>query len=141
MNIKYIEKFPTPAEYNMLTDAVGWGIKKISIIEEALKNTLYSLCVYDGDKLIGYGRLLGDKTIFLYIHSVMVMPEYQGKNIGTGIMNKLLEQINEYKKVNPEIRTYLGAAKGKEGFYKKFGFIARPTEDLGPGMILKGYNE
>lgn len=140
MNIKYIERFPTPAEYNMLTDSVGWGTRKESIIEEALKHTLYSLCVYDDDKLIGYGRLLGDKTIFLYIHSVMVLPEYQGKNIGRGIINKLLEQINEYKKVNPNIRTYLGAAKGKEGFYEKFGFIARPTDDLGPGMILKGYD-
>lgn len=136
MNYKYVERFPTPDEYNMLTDAVGWGTKKENIIEEALKNTLYSLCVYDGEKLIGYGRLLGDKTIFLYIHSVMVLPEYQGKNIGTGIMNKLIEQINEYKKVNPDIRTYLGAAKGKEPFYEKFGFEARPNEDLGAGMIL-----
>ncbi len=136
MNIKYVERFPTPAEYNMLTEAVGWGTKKESIIEEALKHTLYSLCVYDGDKLIGYGRLLGDKTIFLYIHSVMVLPEYQGKNIGTGIINKLLEQINEYKKVNPEIRTYLGAAKGKESFYEKFGFEIRPNGDVGAGMIL-----
>lgn len=136
MSIKYIERFPTPEEYNMLTDAVGWGTREESIIGEALKNTLYSLCVYDEDKLIGYGRLLGDKTIFLYIHSVMVLPEYQGKNIGTGIMNKLLEQVNEFKKVNPDIRTYLGAAKGKEGFYEKFGFEIRPNEDVGAGMIL-----
>lgn len=139
MNYKYVERFPTPDEYNMLTDAVGWGTKKENIIEEALKNTLYSLCVYDGEKLIGYGRLLGDKTIFLYIHSVMVLPEYQGKSIGTGIMNKLIEQINEYKKVNPDIRTYLGAAKGKEPFYERFGFETRPNEDLGAGMIL--YNK
>lgn len=139
MDIKYVERFPTPAEYNMLTAAVGWGTKRESIIEEALKNTLYSLCVYDGDKLIGYGRLLGDKTIFLYIHSVMVLPEYQGKNIGTGILNNLLDKINEYKKVNPNIRTYLGAAKGKEGFYEKFGFVTRPNEDLGAGMAL--YNK
>lgn len=139
MNIKYIEKFPTPAEYNMLTKAVGWGTREESIIEEALNNTLYSLCVYDEDKLIGYGRLLGDKTIFLYIHSIMVLPEYQGKNIGTGIMNKLLEQVDEYKKVNPDIRTYLGAAKGKEPFYEKFGFEIRPNGDVGAGMIL--YNK
>ena len=139
MSIKYVERFPTPAEYNMLTEAVGWGTRKESIIEEALKNTLYSLCVYDGNKLIGYGRLLGDKTIFLYIHSVMVLPEYQGKHIGTGIINKLLEQINEYKKVNPDIRTYLGASKGKEGFYERFGFEVRPNGDVGAGMIL--YNK
>ena len=69
----------------------------------------------------------------------MVIPEYQGENIGTGIMKELLKQIDKYKKVNPNIRTYLGAAKGKEGFYEKFGFIRRPNEDLGAGMIL--YNK
>ena len=42
----------------------------------------------------------------------MVIPEYLGKKIGTGIMNKLIEKINEYKKINPYIRTYLGASKG-----------------------------
>ena len=62
--------------------------------------------------------------------------EYQGKKIGTGIMNKLIEKINEYKKMNPEIRTYLGASKGKESFYEKFGFVSRPNEELGAGMIL-----
>ena len=71
----------------------------------------------------------------------MVLPEYQGLNIGTEIINNLWYRVNEYKKVNPNIRVYLGAAKGKEGFYEKIGFMARPTQDLGPGMILKGYNE
>lgn len=136
MQIEYIEKTPTATEFNMLTESVGWGTRGNNIIEEALKNTLYSLCVYDGDNLIGYGRIIGDKTIFLYIQDIMVIPEYQGKKIGTGIMNKLLEQIDEYKKVNPDIRTYLGASKRKESFYEKFGFVSRPNEELGAGMIL-----
>lgn len=139
MKFKYIERTPTSTEFNMLTEAVGWGTRENHIIEEALNNTLYSLCVYDGDKLIGYGRIIGDKTIFLYIHDVMVIPEYQGKQIGTGIMKELLKQIEEYKKVNPNIRTYLGASKGKESFYEKFGFVPRPNEELGAGMIL--YND
>ena len=136
MQINYIEKTPTATEFNTLTESVGWGTRENNIVEEALKNTLYSLCVYNENKLIGYGRIIGDKTIFLYIQDIMVIPEYQGKKIGTGIMNKLLEQIDEYKKVNPDIRTYLGASKGKESFYEKFGFISRPNEELGAGMIL-----
>lgn len=136
MQIIYKEHTPTPEEFNNLTEAVDWGTRENKIIEEALKHTLYSLCVYDENKLIGYGRIIGDKTIFLYIQDIMVIPEYQGKKIGTGIMNKLIEKINEYKKVNPEIRTYLGATKGKESFYEKFGFISRPNEDLGAGMVL-----
>lgn len=134
--IKYIERTPSADEFNYLTNSVGWGIRGKNIIEEALKNTLYSLCVYDDAKLIGYGRIIGDKTIFLYIQDIMVIPEYQNKHIGTGIMNNLLNQINEYKKINPQIRTYLGASKGKESFYEKFGFISRPNDELGSGMIL-----
>ena len=51
-------------------------------------------------------------------------------------MRELLKQVDVYKEVNPFIRTYLGASKGKEAFYEKFGFISRPNESLGAGMIL-----
>lgn len=128
--IRYLEHTPSAEEFNYLTNSVGWGIRKNNIVDEALKNTLYSLCVYDDDKLIGYGRIIGDKTIFLYIQDIMVIPEYQSKHIGTGIMENLLKQINEYKKINSNIRTYLGASKGKESFYEKFGFISRPNEKI-----------
>ena len=67
----------------------------------------------------------------------MVVPEYQSKKIGTIIMNNLLDKINEIRKENPSLRVYLGASKGKEGFYEKFGFVKRVEAGLGSGMILK----
>ena len=135
MEVKYINKTPTVDEFNQLTEAVGWGRRENVIVEEALKHTLYSACVYDEDKLIGYGRIIGDKTIFLHIHDVMVRPDYQGMRIGTGIMNKILDKVNEYRRVNPGIRVYVGASKGKEGFYEKFGFVGRSNGSLGAGMV------
>lgn len=123
-------------DFNCLTDKVGWGTREDNIVEEALNNTLYSVSIYDDDKIIGYGRIIGDKTIFLYIQDIMVIPEYQGQKIGTKIMNALLTKIEEYKKVNPNIRTYLGSSKGKEKFYEKFGFKTRSNADLGEGMVL-----
>ena len=135
MEVKYIDKIPTADEFNQLTEAVGWGRRENDIVEEALKHTLYSVCAYDEDKFIGYGRIIGDKTIFLHIHDVMVRPEYQGVGIGTGIMNTILDKVNVYRRVNPGIRVYLGASKGKEGFYEKFGFVGRPNGKLGAGMV------
>lgn len=134
--IEYKEKIPSIKEYNFLNEKVGWGKREDKIVEEALKNTLYAVCVYDNEKIIGNARIIGDKTIFLYIQDVIVIPEYQSKKIGTEIMNKLLNRINEYKKVNPDIRVFLGASKGKEEFYKKFGFVTRNDAGLGEGMIL-----
>lgn len=124
------------SDFNYLTDKVGWGTRDVNIIEEALNNTLYSVSIYDDNKIIGYGRIIGDKTIFLYIQDIMVIPEYQGNKIGTKIMTVLLNKVEEYKKVNPNIRTYLGASKGKEAFYEKFGFKTRLSVDLGEGMVL-----
>lgn len=135
--ITYEEKIPTSEEYNYISDAVGWGIKEDKIVETALNNSLYSICAYDADKIIGHGRLIGDKSIFLYIQDIMVIPEYQSQKVGTNIVKKILEKVDELKKLNPNIRTYLGAVQGKEEFYKKFGFITRKEANLGEGMILK----
>ena len=124
-------------EFNLLYDAVGWGAYDGKITKQSLDNTYYSVSAYDKGKIIGYGRLIGDTICFMYIHDVMVLPEYQNKKIGTLIMNKLLDKVNELKKSNPDMRVYLGASKGKEGFYKNFGFIERNDAGLGAGMILK----
>lgn len=127
------------AEYNYLFDEVGWGSYEDKISKKALDNTIYSVSVYDDEKIIGYGRLIGDGICFLYIHDVMVLPKYQNKKIGTKIMNKLLEKIEQIKLENPYVRVYLGASKGKEEFYKKFGFITREEAELGKGMILNNF--
>lgn len=134
--IKIVENKISGDDFNYLTKKVGWGTRDANVIGEALNNTLYSVSIYDDNKIIGYGRIIGDKTIFLYIQDIMVIPEYQGQKVGTKIMNALLTKVDEYKKINPNIRTYLGASKGKEKFYEKFGFKTRSSVDLGEGMVL-----
>ena len=129
-NIKNVE------EFNLLYDDVGWGAYDDNITQKALDNTFYSVSAYDDNKIVGYGRIIGDTICFLYIQDIMVKPEYQGNKIGTMIMNKLLEKINEIKQENPDLRVYLGASKNREEFYEKFGFIKRIDADLGCGMIL-----
>ena len=128
-------------EFNYLYDAVGWGSYDEKVSEKALANTMYSVSVYDDDKIIGYGRIIGDGICFLYIHDVMVIPKYQNKKVGSQIMNKLLEKVNQIKRENPYVRVYLGASKGKEKFYERFGFITREDANLGSGMILDGFDD
>lgn len=137
MMIELIEKLPTVEEYNNLTNAVYWGKRDKKIVKEALKNSIYCICAYDERKLVGFGRIIGDKTIFLYLQDIMVNPEYQGKGIGTQIIENILSKIETYKEINPNIKVYLCASKDKESFYERFGFIKRPNDEVGAGMILK----
>lgn len=136
MNINIKENNKNVKEFNLLYDAVGWGHYNEKIARKSLDNTFYSITVYDDEKVIGYGRIIGDTICFLYIQDIMVIPEYQSNKIGTMIMNKLLEKINDIKRQNPNLRVYVGASKNKERFYQKFGFIKRIDANLGHGMIL-----
>lgn len=137
MKLRFIENNKNVQEFNYLTEAVGWGTRAENIVKKALDNTLYSISIYDSDKIIGYGRLIGDEAIFIYIQDIMVIPSYQHKKIGTEIMTKLLEKISVYKEFNPNLRVYVGADYNKEGFYRRFGFKTRTEASLGEGMILK----
>ena len=133
--MKILENIDNVEEYNYLFDIVGWGSYPVEISKKALSNNIYSVSIYDNDNIIGYGRLIGDGIIFLYIHDIMVKPEYQGKGIGKTIMQKLLSKVEELRKENPDLLLYLGASKGKEDFYRKCGFITREDAGLGAGMI------
>lgn len=135
--IKLLENVKNVEEYNKLFDDVGWGSYDRKVSKLALENSLYTVSIYDDDKIVGFGRLIGDGVCYFYIHDVMVLPSYQKKGIGTMIIDKLKNKVSEYKKINPYLRLYLGASLGKEEFYKKCGFITREEAGLGSGMILK----
>lgn len=135
--IDFIEKKPSAREYNDLTEAVGWGREPEDITEEMFENTLYSVCAYDGESMIGFARIVGDGILFAYIQDVMVLPEYQGQHVGSCLMEYILGEISRRTVISPNIRTYLGASEGKEDFYRRFGFVTREELGLGAGMILK----
>lgn len=135
INIK--ENVKDVKEFNLLYDLVGWGSYDDEISKRALDNTYYSVSIYADERIVGYGRIIGDTICFMYIQDIMVDPMYQGNGIGTMVMNKLLSKIYEIKKDNPDLRTYLGASKGRESFYERFGFVRRIDADLGYGMILE----
>lgn len=120
-------------EFVELYNSVGWGAYSKDISSIAMKNTFYSISIYSENEIVGYGRIIGDGICFLYICDIMVKNEFQGKKIGTMIMNKLLDKIKEIQNQNTNLRTYLGASKGKEEFYNK----TRKELNLGEGMVLK----
>jgi RimJ/RimL family protein N-acetyltransferase len=114
--------------------SAGWGSIPEHQIETGLKKSFYTMTVVCDEKVIGIGRIVGDGVTICYIQDIIVLPEYQGKGIGTAIMENLLSHIQENGFENTHIAIGLFSAKGKEDFYKKFGFQIRPNENRGAGM-------
>lgn len=121
--------------YLELRTAVSWRSLTKEQVAAAIKGSLLTVVAYDGDKPIGMGRIVGDGAVICYIQDLIVIPEYQGQGIGQMIIESLINYVEEIQLPGTRIMLDLMCAVGRENFYKKFGFIARPTDKLGPGMI------
>ena len=134
MNLTVDENTLDAEQFLTLRRSVGWKGNKEQI-EKSLKLGLYNVTVKYGGEAVGMGRLVGDGVMYWYIQDVVVLPAYQGRGVGKKIMECLLNHIEKSSADATTVTIYLMAAKGKEAFYNKFGFITRPTEEYGAGMI------
>ena len=136
MNIRYEKNAMTGEMLANMRNLAGWGNTSALKADIALKNTPFSVTAFDDDILIGIGRIIGDGALIWYIQDVIVLPEYQGKGIGTAIMNYLIEYAKLNSIPNERFTVGLMSAKGKEIFYEKLGFRLRPNENEGSGMVI-----
>jgi len=121
-------------DYNFLRKSVGWNEININQAKVGISNSLYLITANNMNKTIGLVRVVGDGGYIAVIVDVIVLPEYQGKGIGKSLIQKIMELINNDLKEGESVFVNLMAAKGKEPFYRQFGFIDRPNEIMGCGM-------
>lgn len=126
----------TPEEYNDLRVSVDWREITPGQAKRGLENTTFLTVARDDEKIIGMGRVLFDYGYTAYIGDVIIRPEYQGQGIGSHIVKSLMDKTLDAACEGDRIMFILGAAKGKEEFYEKFGFKMRPNEYSGHGMSM-----
>lgn len=103
--------------------------------QRGLDNSLYILVAYKDKKPVGMGRIVGDGAIICYVQDLIILPEAQREGIGGMILEKLKSFVVRQACEGTMVMFDLMCATGREEFYKKHGFISRPTDKLGPGMI------
>lgn len=132
-SISIVKRAATVDEFMEMRKSIGWGCRDREVLVVALANSLFSVCAVKRDEIVGFGRLIGDSGFTFYVQDVMVKPAYQGQGIGKKIVSEIVEFVRE--NYNDCSMLCLMAAKGKEPFYRQFGFIERPNETYGAGMI------
>ncbi|QQM63540.1 GNAT family N-acetyltransferase [Pseudoalteromonas sp. LC2018020214] len=125
-------KAPTLDEFTNLRAQAKWQNPDDKTLKASIENSLFWVAVYDTDKLIGTGRIIGDGAMYFYIQDVIVAPSYQKQGIGHLVMTYIENYLNNTCSNGATIG--LLSAHGKESFYRQYGYVKRDGDVLGLGM-------
>ena len=124
---------PNALEYAELRQAAGLSARSTEAAERGLPKSLFAVCVRDGDRLIGMGRVIGDGGCNYEIVDMAVHPDYQRRGLGKRIMQALMDWLH----ANAPETAYvcLIADDHAPALYAQFGF--EPVAPRSIGMALK----
>ena len=125
MSITYndTQKDLPPEQLHRLFAAVGWsdGSETPEIIQKGYSvpwiNSTLVVSAWDGGSLIGAVRVLSDTMFRSVIYDLLVLPEYQGKGIGSELIRRCIEHF-------PNSEWLVQTTKEISGYYEKKGFTA-----------------
>ncbi len=129
MEIKH--SFPSNEDFNKLFMSVGWGERDDEKINMHRQMNAFAVSVYEGKNIVGMARVVGDGSYYT-VFDVVVDKKRQKEGIGAILMREIVEWYRSIE--DDDTYLYLGASKGREKFYEKFGFVARPYGEVGAGM-------
>ena len=132
MGYKVELKAPALDEFANLRTQVKWKNPDDEALKASIENSQFWVAVYDIDKLIGTGRVVGDSAMYFYIQDIIVAPSYQKQGIGHLVMTHIENYLSNTCSNSATIA--LLSAHGKESFYTQYGYVKRDGGGLGLGM-------
>ena len=103
-----------------LYQAVGWTnyTNQPQMLEQALPHSLVVYLAFDGEKIVGLIRLVGDGFSSVLVQDLIVLPIYQRQGIGSALMKEALE---DYKDAY-QVQLVTDQTERTLGFYRSMGF-------------------
>lgn len=107
-----------PAQLVRLFTQAPWATgRTVEDARQMLIQTDVVLSAWDGNRLVGFGRVLTDYVYRASIWDVIVDRGYQGQDIGTQIVQRILNHPDLKR-----VELFWLCTRDKQAFYEKFGF-------------------
>ncbi len=130
--LEYKQVIPEMTDLVALYSSVSWTnyTNNPTMLEEAIKASLWQLAIYDKEELVAYIRLVGDGHSIIFVQDLLVRPDYQRQGIGKKLLEEALATFpNVYQRLLVTERSEKNLA-----FYQSLGFVEL-SEQACTGMI------
>lgn len=131
----------TTEDFFEMRKSVEWKNIGLEQLEIALKHTMITIGIYEGNKIVAMGRLVGDFTCKGMLTDIVVKPEYQKKGYGKIIITEILKQCKNYLKPGEKIQIEANPTNGNRNFYIKCGLKYKPENQDGVYIWLEKNNQ
>jgi len=93
-----------------------------------------SLCfgAFEGDRQVGFARVISDLTTFAYVSDVFVVESHQGRGVG----KRLMAAIMAHPELQ-ELRRWTLFTRDAHGLYRQYGF----REPRYPERLMEVFND
>jgi N-acetylglutamate synthase-like GNAT family acetyltransferase len=88
-----------PEEIHSLFQSAGFNVQPLSKLIGTISGSTAYVTAKDGDKLIGFGRVLTDYHSLAYINYMAVDPRYRRQGVGKSILQKLVEASGDVERI------------------------------------------
>ena len=111
-----LAKLDINAVCGFLSRAYWADTRPRDVIEKSIQYSL-NFGVYDGERQIGFARVVSDRAIFAYLCDVFIHEDYRGHSLGKWMMECIM--------AHPDLlgmKRWCLLTRDAHGLYKQFGF-------------------
>ena len=107
-------------EIRRLYASVGWKAytDNMSALEQGFGHSLLVMAAFEGGKLLGIIRVVGDGHTIVFLQDILVDPDHQRKGIGTALVQAVLDRYPAVR----QIQLTADSTPESTAFYRSLGF-------------------
>ena len=120
MEIKEYKTYNEPEILRLYT-SVGWTAYTDypDVLRKGYENSMLTLAAYEGNRLLGIIRAVGDGHTIVVVQDILVFPEHQRKGIGSALLQAILDRYSHVR----QILLATDNTPKTIAFYKSMGFL------------------
>jgi len=117
------ERIDVAAAHAFLTRSYWAAGISVELVERSIANSL-CFALFDGERQVGFARVVSDRATFAYLCDVYVLEEYRGRGLGRW----LVEEVRAHPDLQG-LRRIVLVTKDAHSLYASLGFqtLANPA--------------
>ena len=121
----------------LLEKNLEWNDIEYNQVKRAIDGSMINVSVFDNNKCVGVGRLVGDGVLKGMLTDIMVLKEYHGKGVGKLVVSSLLNKLEEIVKEGESFQLEASPTASNRDFYVKCGLKYRPEKQDGVYLWIR----